>query len=169
MVTYSIIAALSENYVIANDDGIPWHIPEDLEHYRRTVKGHLTVCGRKTYEDTPVLQGRESVVITSQEDYETEHKKTHIANSIDDAVTIIEEIADEQEVVYIIGGESIYSEFLNYADEMVLSHVHGEYDGNIKFPKFNERNWRVEHHKSYDKFDIKLYRRINSTEAKSPS
>lgn len=162
MVTYSMIAALSEDYVIANNDGIPWHIPEDLEHYKRTIEGHLTVCGRKTYEVTPVVQGRESVVVTSQEDYDTESENAYVANSIDEAVTMVEKIADEEEVVYVIGGESIYSAFLKYADEMVLSHVHGEYEGDIKFPRFNEENWNVEEQESRDGFDIKWYRRISS-------
>lgn len=162
MVTYSMIAALSENHVIANDNGIPWDIPEDLEHYKRTVKGHLTVCGRKTYEVTPVVPGRESVVITGQEDYDTGSENAYVANSIEEAVTMVEDIADEEEVVQVIGGESIYSAFLDYADKMVLSHVHGEYEGDIKFPEFNEDNWIVEDQESHDRFDIRWYSRISS-------
>jgi len=162
MVVYSMIAALSENYVIADDDGIPWHIPEDLEHYERTIEGHLTVCGRKTYEGIPVVPGRESIVITSQEDYDTGNENAYVANSISEAISMVEDVADEDEIVYIIGGETIYSAFLDEADRMVLSHVHGEYEGDTKFPRFNRENWNVEDEESHEKFDIKWYRRISS-------
>lgn len=159
MVTYSMIAALSENNVIANEDGIPWEIPEDLRHYKRTVEGHLTVAGRKTYEVMPVVPGRECVVLTSQEDYDTGSENAYVANSVEEAIDKVEDVAGEDEVVYAIGGESVYSAFLDVADRMVLSHIPGEYDGNTYFPEFDKKNWSVEEHESYEDFDVKRYKR----------
>lgn len=157
-----MIAALSENNVIANDDGIPWDIPRDMEHYKETVSGNLTVCGRKTYESIPVVPGRECVVITRQEDYDTDSDEAYVANSIDEATEIANNICNDDEVVYIAGGESIYSEFLGKADRMVLSHIYGEYEGDIEFPKFDKGNWSVEDQSLYEEFEIKWYQRVNS-------
>ena len=159
MVTYSMIAALSENNVIGDEDGIPWDIPADLRHYNRTVDGHLTVAGRKTYEGIPVVPGRECIVLTSKEDYDTGSEDAYVANSFEEVLSKVEDIANEDELVYAIGGESVYSAFLDVADRMVLSHVPGKYEGDTYFPEFNRDNWSVKDRETYDEFEVKWYKR----------
>ena len=158
MVQISLIAAVSENGVIGKDNGIPWQLREDLEHYKQTVDNSVTISGRVTYESIPVIQGRKQVVMSRRETLELEENTYH-AQSRDEATEVAKEIADGDETVYIIGGENIYRTFLEIADEMILSHVEGEYEGDTYFPEFEDSNWNPVERDPREGFEIVTYER----------
>lgn len=158
----ALIAALDENRVIGNDGGIPWHIPEDLEHYKNTVSDRVVISGRVTFEGIPGrYQGRQHIVLSRDESWNRDIDEVHHAQNVEEAVDIAENLASEEEYVYVIGGENVYREFLPMADKMVLSHIEGEHTGDTYYPQFSSDEWEVSDVTQYEKFSVKEYNRKN--------
>lgn len=132
-----LIAAVAEdNRVIGQDRDLPWHIPEDLQHFKELTTGHPLLMGRRTFESIVhqfggPLPDRRMVVLTTQEDY-PEYPDVETYSSIDDAM----EALSDEDVVFIGGGEVIYEQFLPKADRLELTLVEGSYEGDTFFPPF---------------------------------
>lgn len=135
-----IIAAVSENGVIGKDGDVPWHYPEDLEHFREKTTGHTVLMGRKTYFSLPEnyrpLPDRKNIVLSrSNPDLPEE---VELANSLEEGFRIAEEHGNK---CFIIGGQGVYSQTLERADRMIITEVHREVDGDTYFPDWNSENW----------------------------
>lgn len=132
-----IIAAVAEeNRVIGQDHDLPWHIPEDLKHFKEMTTGHPLVMGRRTFESIihqfgGPLPDRRMVVLTRQGSFD-EYPDVETYESIDAAM---EAVAAEDRV-FIGGGAAIYEQFLPKADRLELTLVEGSYDGDTYFPEF---------------------------------
>lgn len=132
-----IIAAVAEeNRVIGKDKDLPWHIPEDLQHFKELTTGHPLLMGRRTFESIVhqfggPLPDRRMVVLTSRGEL-PEHPEVETYASIDDAM---EALADE-EVVFIGGGADIYEQFVPTADRWELTLIEGTYEGDTYFPAY---------------------------------
>jgi len=131
-----IAAVAEENRVIGKDKDLPWHLPEDLQHFKELTTGHALLMGRRTFESIVhqfggPLPNRRMVVLTSQGPFE-EYPEIETYASIDAA---LEAVADE-EIVFIGGGESIYEQFLPRADRLELTLIEGDYEGDTFFPPF---------------------------------
>jgi len=131
-----IAAVAEENRVIGQDKDLPWHIPEDLQHFKELTTGHALLMGRRTFESIvhqfgSPLPDRRMVVLTTQGPFD-EYPEVETYASIDAA---LDALADE-DVVFIGGGESIYRQFLPEADRLELTLVEGEYEGDTYFPRF---------------------------------
>ena len=133
----AIIAAVAEeNRVIGRDKDLPWHIPEDLQHFKRLTTGHALLMGRRTFESIVhqfggPLPNRRMAVLTTQGPFE-EYPEVETFSSVEAA---LEALADE-EIVFIGGGASIYEQFLPRADRLELTLIEGEYEGDTYFPPF---------------------------------
>lgn len=124
----AIIAAIGKNRVIGKDGKLPWHISEDLKRFKRLTTGHTVLMGRKTFESmSKQLTNRRNVVISSKPIPNVETYSS-IENALD-------ALAD-QEKVFIIGGGQIYAQLLNRADELYLTLVDEEIDGDAFFPPY---------------------------------
>jgi dihydrofolate reductase len=133
----SCIAAVAENGVIGRDGALPWRLPADLKHFRRTTWGHTVVMGRKTWESVGrPLPGRRSIVITGRRGYEVP-EGVRIARSLDEALMMS---AGEGEV-FVVGGSSLYREALPRADRLYLTRVKAAPDGDVHFPPFAPEEW----------------------------
>ena len=123
-----IIAAVAENGCIGRSGKIPWHFPEDFKHFKSVTTGHTIVMGRRTFESigSKPLLGRKNVVLSS----------ALSTSSHKDTVTIenFEDIFKLHGDVYICGGSRLYKEALPIADEMIITHIPGEYEGDTFFP-----------------------------------
>jgi dihydrofolate reductase len=131
-----IAAVAEENRVIGQDKDLPWHIPEDLQHFKELTTGHALLMGRRTFESIvhqfgSPLPDRRMVVLTTQGPFD-EYPEVETYASIDAA---LDALADE-DVVFIGGGESIYRQFLPEADRLELTLIEGEYEGDTYFPRF---------------------------------
>lgn len=137
-----IIAAVAENGVIGKDGGIPWHHPEDLQHFRETTTGHPVVMGSSTYRSLPddykPLPDRTNIVLTSSGIDADE--SVEIANSLDEAWSIAEKEGTGK--VFVAGGASVYEQTVDEADKMIITEVHQEYDGDTFFPEYSGENWK---------------------------
>lgn len=152
-----IIAAVADNGVIANDGDIPWDYPEDLAHFRETTTGHPVIMGRTTYEEIVddlggPLPDRDNIVLTHDTEYEA-MDDVDLAYDIDQAVETAATYDDE---TYIIGGASIYDQFLDRADEMILTAIPDTPDGDTYFPEWDRDDWT--HVGTEQRGDIHIHR-----------
>ena len=151
-----IIAALSENRVIGRDNAIPWHYPADMKHFRRVTRGHAVVAGRKTYETFQIrpLPQRRNFVLTRNPDYA-------VAEGVVVCTSLAEVLrrARGSEKLFVLGGAQIYALALPLADEMILTHLPIEVEGDAYFPEWDKGEWkRVKSHRE-DELVFATYRR----------
>jgi dihydrofolate reductase len=134
-VTLSIVAAVARNGVIGREGGIPWHIPEDMARFRALTTGHPVVMGRKTWDSLPdrfrPLPGRRNVVVTRNPVWTADGAER--AASLDTAL----EFLDDLETVFVIGGASLYDQALPLADDLELTEVDLEPEGDAFFPAWD--------------------------------
>lgn len=154
-----LIAAVAENGVIGKDGSIPWDLPEDQAHFRATTAGHPVIMGRTTWEDIEEglggpLPGRTNIVL-SHEDLEVPEGVINV-HGLEEAIETAGEMDEE---VFVIGGASVYEQFLERADAMILSEIHDSYEGDTRFPDWEEGDWEEVSRESRDRFDIVRYRR----------
>lgn len=126
----AIIAAIGKNRVIGKDGKLPWHISEDLQRFKRLTLGSTVLMGRKTWDSiAKPLPGRRNVVITS-----TPIKGVECYSTINAALAALK----DQEKVFVVGGAQVYSELLSKADELYLTFVDLEIEGDAHFPEYEE-------------------------------
>lgn len=154
------IAAIDQNNVIGNEGGLPWVIEEDRKHYRNTISGSPVIKGRVTAENCGELTtstDRENIVLTNQ-DIDSEKENVLIANSVSEALEAAEQVSEPGEEVYLLGGEEIYEQMLEYCDELIMSEIHDTFEGDTYFPEipdYFEETERLER----ETFDIVHYQR----------
>ncbi|MFZ5567288.1 MAG: dihydrofolate reductase [Pseudomonadota bacterium] len=129
-----LIFARAANGAIGKNGTMPWHLPEDLAHFKRTTLGAPVIMGRKTWESLPPrfrpLPGRTNVVVTRQRDWQAEG--TRVAHSLDEALQLCGEARD----AWIIGGAEIYAQALPLAHTAVVTEIEAEFEGDAFAPVF---------------------------------
>ena len=152
-----IISAVAQNGVIGRSNGeMPWHVKEEFQHFKNTTFGFPVIMGRKTFEPMgKPLKGRLNVVITSNENYTLPFDEVKIFHSLKESVTFFEK--QKQDRIFIIGGAQIYMQAIEFADEMIISFMPFEAEGDIIFPKIDEKIWAVKSREKREKFEIVIY------------
>jgi dihydrofolate reductase len=135
----SIIVAIAENYAIGKNNDLLWHIPEDMKRFKRITSGHKVIMGKNTYLSLPFrpLRDRENIVITDNPD-ETFDGCTAVY-SINEAL----EKCNGSNESFIIGGASVYKQFLPFTNRLYLTWVHKYFEGDVFFPAINFAEWQV--------------------------
>ncbi|WP_396612392.1 dihydrofolate reductase [Haloferax sp. S1W] len=163
-VQFVLVAAVADNGVIGRDDDMPWHLPEDLKHFKQTTMGHPVVMGRTTYEsiarqiDGP-LPGRHSIVLTSRDIDLPDGAQT--VSSVDEAVGAAENAATKMavETVYVVGGATVYEQFFDRASKLVLTELDTAYEGDTHFPEWDADEWVEAERDERDGFAFVVYER----------
>ncbi len=141
MKNITMIAAVGKNLELGKDNKLIWHLKEDMKFFKEQTMGKPIVMGRKTLESLPkLLPGRKHIVLTRQNiDLNPEILVFHTKEEV---LKYIEEYGKE---VMIIGGASIYKEFLDVADKLVLTEINAEdKEADAYFPTFQKENWSCE-------------------------
>ncbi|NGM71509.1 dihydrofolate reductase [Natronolimnobius sp. AArcel1] len=142
------IVAVADNGIIGKDGDMPWHIPEDLAHFKETTMDHPVIMGRVTYEGIlealgEPLPGRTTVVLTSR-DLETPDNAV-TAGSLEEALEKAEQAArvrhDDADRIFVAGGATVYEQFLPALERLISTEVHREPDGDTQFPDWNRKTW----------------------------
>ncbi len=135
MKNISMIACVGKNLELGKNNDLIWHLPNDLKYFKKVTSGKTVIMGRRTFDSLPgVLPKRRNIVLQLPE--ESNIPGVEIYNDIP---SILETVKNEDEV-FIIGGASIYRQFLEYANKLYLTEVHKSCkDAEVYFPKFNKR------------------------------
>lgn len=158
-----IVAAIAEkNRLIGDGKDLPWHIPEDLRHFKRLTLGHPLVMGRRTFESLlhqfgGPLPGRENVVLTRHPAH-VDHPGIHVYSSLSDALNAFADRAQ----ISIGGGATVYEQMLPLADRLELTRVEGNYEGDTFFPPFEHllgTEFELEGREPRDGFRFETWRR----------
>ncbi len=157
------VVAVAENGVIGRDGELPWpSIPADKKQYRALVSGSPVVLGRRSFElMRDDLPGSAQIVISrTARDHEVD--TAHHAGGVEDAVGVAESLGAD--TAYVLGGGAIYELFQPHVDRMVLSRVHGRYEGDSHYPEWDESQWVLERETPHDRFTLEEWRRRNTAE-----
>lgn len=159
------VVAMDKNNCIGKGNALPWHISADLKHFKAITQGGVVIMGRKTLESMGrALPNRVNWVITRDPSWQFEGVK--VAHNIEDALN--EALTDvqhsEKASLFIIGGGEIFTQTLNIADRLELTHVDLDVQGDAHYPKISEDFQKVnsEHHqdeKSLVKFEFATYQK----------
>lgn len=139
-----MVLAMADNGVIGDDGKLPWHLPNDLKHFKTITKGSPMIMGRKTFDSLPgLLPGRRHIVLTRDANWSA--KGAEKASTIEEAITLV-----NSPKVCIIGGAQIYKLFESYADKIILTRVHINAHGDTMMEEFDTSIWQ-ETERSYHK------------------
>ncbi len=135
----SIIVAVASNMAIGKDNDLLWHISDDLKRFKRLTTGHTVVMGKRTFYSLPVrpLPNRKNIVLTDVENEKIEG--CTMAYSIEDAI----EKMDSGNENFVMGGGSIYRQFLPLAQKLYITRVHRAFDADTFFPEIDTEIWKL--------------------------
>ena len=132
-----IIVALAENYVIGNKGEIPWHLSEDLKHFKAITTGHPVVMGRRTFESIGrVLPNRLNIMVSSTFDKKVDGLV--VVKSLKEAIDLVGD-----QTLMVIGGARMYEEALPLASVLHLTRIKKCVDGDTKFPDFSSQPFKL--------------------------
>lgn len=133
----SLIAAIAENRVIGKDGRLPWHIPDDLKHFRTLTEGNSVIMGRRSYAEIgKPLPRRQTIILTRDGDFTA--AGCTVAHSLGEAISFA-----EHDEIFIAGGASVYAEAMALCDRLYLTAIDAAFDGDTFFPTFNETDFRL--------------------------
>ena len=157
MTRVAAIVGMADGRVIGVDNSLPWHVPADLKRFKDLTGGHTVLMGRKTYESLPEkfrpLPNRQNVVVS---------RTTGVKNYPDDVEVVkdplvyIEQVKSGEipiagDILWVIGGQKIYEITLPLCDELYLTRIQGEYEGDAFFPAFESefQTLAIDEHEGY--------------------
>jgi dihydrofolate reductase len=137
----TLIAALARNRTIGQNNALPWHLPEDMAHFKALTLGHPVLMGRKTWESLPAkfrpLPGRRNIVISRQKGFAAPGAET--AESLPAALALLE---SESKGAFVIGGQSVYAQALPVSDVLELTEIAQDFPGDAVFPEISPNEWQ---------------------------
>lgn len=138
-----LIYARSRNNVIGVRGDLPWHLPEDLAHFKNTTLGQPVIMGRVTWQSIPEkfrpLPGRTNVVVSRQPDFSA--PGAQVVSSLQAGLDLF----PAEQVVWLIGGAQLYSQALPLAQQLVITEIDADYEGDAFAPTLQAHEWRELH------------------------
>lgn len=150
-----IVVAMTRKRVIGKNNQLPWDIPEEMKHFRSLTKGGVCIMGRKTFESigSKPLPNRKLIVVS------------HSLGAVEgvDVFRTVEEAVKKAKSydgqIFILGGAQIYEKTIPIADKMYISYIKKDYEGDTRFPEFDEDDWKVEKRVDHPEFEFVVYSR----------
>lgn len=141
-----LIFARARNGVIGKDNALPWHLPEDLAHFKATTMGQPVIMGRKTWDSLPPkfrpLPGRMNIVVTRQPNWHS--AGAQVVHSIEEALALCQEGSSP----WVIGGAQLYALALDKAQRVVVTEIDADFEGDAFAPELGDA-WRVQHRETH--------------------
>ncbi|MDD3967017.1 MAG: dihydrofolate reductase [Candidatus Neomarinimicrobiota bacterium] len=149
-----IIAALSPTGIIGKGNELPWHIPEDLQHFKLQTSGQTVIMGENTFHSMgKALPNRQNIVISPKLE---SNESIHVCRTLDSALETAQRFGKR---IFIIGGAFTYEKALPFADFLYISHLKKDYEGDVYFPILNFDDWIKASSKEFDSFVFTVYKR----------
>ena len=140
MTRINLLLARAANGVIGANGALPWHLPEDMAHFKAQTAGAPVVMGRKTWDSLPPrfrpLPGRRNIVVTRQADWREAGAER--ASDLPQALELAGAVPD----IWVIGGAQIFEEAAPYATRAVITEIERDYDGDVIAPTLDSTQWR---------------------------
>lgn len=135
----SMISSMGKNRELGRKNDLIWHIPKDMKFFKNTTMGHTVVMGKNTYNSLPGdLPGRKMIVLSTSAVLDN-------VEVVRDKKEILDRYLDTEEEIFIIGGASVYEQFIDYADNLYITLIDASCDdADTFFPKFNINEWNEE-------------------------
>lgn len=150
----SLVVAAATNNAIGKDGKMPWHLPNDMKHFKNVTWGMPIVMGRKTFDSLgKALPGRKNIVITRQQGWKADNTVT--VKNIEDALFVAKE-TDAKEVM-VIGGGEIYKTLFDKAQRIYLTRVEAEPEGDTFFPVLVQGQWHLVSQKNHEADEKNAY------------
>jgi len=138
-VIISILAAVDERGGIGRDNRLPWHLSDDLKHFRRLTMGHHVLMGRKTYQSSAgKMPGRKLIVLSRDARFQPEDAQ--LAASLEEGLALAREAGERE--LFVIGGAQVFTQALPLADRFYLTRVHADAGADVFFPEYDAAEWR---------------------------
>ena len=153
----NIIVATDEDLLIGKKDsrnGMPWNVPEDLQHFKATTLNKTILMGLTTYQAIGRPLPNRKTIVVSFEPFEDE--RVEVRSSLEE---VIEEYRSSGEDIFISGGASIYKQCLPIADQLLISRIPGKHEGETYFPNFDEYGYKLVAQKPFETFTLETYKR----------
>lgn len=153
----NIIVATDEDLLIGKKDsrnGMPWNVPEDLQHFKATTLNKTILMGLTTYQAIGRPLPNRKTIVVSFEPFEDE--RVEVRSSLEE---VIEEYRSSGEDLFISGGASIYKQCLPIADQLLISRISGKHEGETYFPNFDEYGYKLVAQKPFETFTLETYKR----------
>lgn len=133
----SAVVAMSDNRAIGKDNQLLWHLPRDLQHFKKITMGKPILMGRKTFQSIGrPLPGRQNLILTQDKEFKAEG--CIVLHSIQ---AVLESVKDQEELC-VIGGAEIYRQMLPMLHRIYLTIVHHEFIADVYFPELNRSEWK---------------------------
>ncbi len=140
-----LIAAVDSNWAIGYNNRLLVRIPSDQKYFRNETMGKVIVMGRKTLESFPQsrpLAGRTNVVLTRNPDFDV--RDTVVTHSVEETLELLKQYNSDD--IFIIGGDTIYRQFIKYCDEALITKIDHEYQADAYFPDLDrDDEWELTH------------------------
>lgn len=134
----ALLVAMSDDGVIGRDNNLPWHLPHDLQWFKRLTTGHSIIMGRRTYQSIGhPLPNRRNIVLSRNPAFKAEG--VELAASFEAAL----ELTQGDPEVFVVGGAAVYCLALPHAQRMYLTRVHAQVEGDVRFPEWRADEWRL--------------------------
>jgi dihydrofolate reductase len=131
----TLVVAMDAERGIGINNQLPWHLPEDLAHFKRVTLGHPIIMGRKTFDSIGrPLPKRRNIVVTRNAGWS--HEGVEVAHSLQEAIAMV-----SAEQASIIGGAQIFTESMDLADRMIVTHIDRVYACDTYFPEIDGTVW----------------------------
>ncbi len=135
--TIALIAAVDRNGLLGDGEKMPWHLPAELQLFRRLTLGKPVIMGRKTFEVLgKPLEQRKNIILSDSNSFAPEGG--HRAGSIEEAI----KVAGDTGEIMVIGGATVYRQFMKQAEKIYLSVIEAEFEGDVYFPRIRESEWK---------------------------
>lgn len=137
----SIIAAIGKNNELGKNNNLIWHLPNDLKFFKEITTGKTILMGKNTYDSLPgILPNRKHIILHFSK--ELQNNEIEVFTSIDEFINKYKNIDEE---IFVIGGASIYKQFIDLSNTMYLTEINAEdKNADVYFPKFNKNEWQSE-------------------------
>jgi dihydrofolate reductase len=133
----SLVAAVATNGVIGRDGRLPWRLPGDLRFFKAQTMGGPVIMGRRTWESIgKALPGRRNIVVSRNSAFHP--TGASVARSVEKAIAL----CAGEEKVSVIGGNEVFRDSMPYADRLILTEIHRDYDGDVAFPEYDRTQWK---------------------------
>ena len=148
----ALLVAMSDDGVIGRDNTLPWHLPLDLQWFKKLTTGHTIIMGRATFQSIgQPLPNRRNIVLSRSPTFQAEG--VEVVPTLEAAL----ELAQNDDEVFVVGGAAIYQLALPRAQRMYLTRVHALVEGDVRFPDWRPAEWRLVWEEQHEADDDHAY------------